>query len=389
VTEERRIDAVVIGAGISGLAAAWQLQELGCRHVTVVERFQPRHDRGSSHGPSRIARSFYADPVYVELMQEASRSEWPRLQHHAGETLLHARSGCFFGLPGRGFDGFRKTLEKRKVDAELLSPREAAVRFPQFRFEGTAGAIEDRTAAVVAADRTLATLVALLHAGGAEILEATTVTSLQISPASIRVETDRGILRTERAVVTAGPWTGRLLPFLAPHLSVARQHVGYFRLPGAPKGMSIERFPVWAYVGEDPHDFYYGLPAFGRPGVKVARHRTSLEGDDPDRDPGPSSAALEELERFLDARFTAGRGKRISAETCLYTNTPTEDFVIDLHPRNPRLAIGAGFSGHGFKFGPLVGRILAELVWKGEASSETFRRYRKLFSVPAPLAEQA
>jgi sarcosine oxidase len=389
VPQERTTDAIVIGTGVFGLSAAWQLQRLGCRRLTVVERFALGHRRGSSHGTSRIARSFYHNPVYVELMQEAAATEWPRLERTAGERLLHPRPGCFFGPPCPAFDAFRETLQNTKVDADLLSPTEAARRFPQFRFEGMAGAIEDRTAAVVAARRALLALEFALRAGGARFLEETTVTALEAGGSPIRVDTDRGTILAERVVVAAGPWTGRLLPFLAPHLSVARQHVGYFALPGSEEDMDIDRFPLWAYVGEEPHDFYYGLPAFGRPGVKLARHRTSLEGDDPDPDPGPDPAALTELASFLEAHFTAHPARPLAAETCLYTNTPTEDFVLDLHPRNPRVAIGAGFSGHGFKFGPLGGRILAELAWSGETGVETFRRHRDVFAIPAPLRETA
>ena len=157
-----------------------------------------------------------------------------------------------------------------------------------------------------------------------------------------------------------------MLPFLKPRLAVARQTVGYFVPPDNIDDYRPGRFPVCMYMGEEENDVFYVMPEFGRTGVKVARHVRYGRNDDPD-DPPDSVAQyrIDDLHRFMTMLFSARNWTLASAEHCLYTVSPNEDFIIDHHPENPRIAIGAGFSGHGFKFGPLTGRLLAELAWEG------------------------
>jgi sarcosine oxidase len=202
-----------------------------------------------------------------------------------------------------------------------------------------------------------------------------------------RIETGGGVARAiapgarfaaDRMVVAAGAWSAALLPFLAGRVTVLRQTVGYFRLP--PRTFDPAAFPIWAYLGKERNDFYYGLPQLDGDGVKAARHRTLGEPDDPDASGEPSPAAIEDLERVLERVFAAPPEMRAGAETCLYGVTATEDFAIGLHPDHPRIAFGAGFSGHGFKFGPLTGRILAELCLGGRSTVPEFEEHRAVFA---------
>jgi glycine/D-amino acid oxidase-like deaminating enzyme len=257
----------------------------------------------------------------------------------------------------------------------MLTPDEAARRFPQLRFEGMAGAIHDRTAGIIAAADTLAALAGQCRKHGVEIREETLVTDIDPRPEGVVVHGEGTTWTADRVVVAAGAWTADLVPELRPRLTVVRQNVGYFRFPEAGPD-----FPVWCFLGSGANDFYYGFPAEN--GImKAARHLTSEQPDDPDRTVSPSSEALRDLESFLERSFTGTPGALVRAETCLYTNTPTEDFIIDAHPRDPRIVVGAGFSGHGFKFGPLTGRILAELALFGESSVPEFSRNRKTFAL--------
>lgn len=370
------VRVAVAGGGIMGLSSCRYLLGRGCE-VVILDQFHLGTDRGSSHGASRIFRSSYSSPVYVDLLRPATLEEWPRLEKEAGIRLVHPRPACFFGLPGGPFDEMARTMDASGCDTDLLSPTQAARRFPQFCFHATEAAILDRTAGVIAAADTMEALRRLCVRGGAEIREETTVVGLEPAGDRVRVVCPPESLEVDRVIVAAGAWTSRLLPFLGPRLSVARQNVGYFPLPGGGE----DEFPIWAWIGREPHDFYYGLPAFGRAGIKAARHWTGGGKDDPDRDPGPSPSALEDLERFLEERLAVEVGPRMGAETCLYTNTPTEDFVIDLHPHDPRIVLAAGFSGHGFKFGPVVGRILAELALDGGTGVAEFNRHRDVFSI--------
>jgi sarcosine oxidase len=375
-------DAVVVGAGLNGLAAAWQLARLGAGRVALLERFRLGHRFGSSHGAARVTRTTYPSAVYANLMRAANAEAWPRLEREAGERLIHRHGGIFFGPAGGLYDGYARAMGAFPGEVVRLAPAEAAPRFPGFRFEGSAGVLWDRTAGVIAAERTLAGLARLCRRSGVEILEETRVTGIVPSAETVTVDTDRGPFLADRVVVTAGPWTAGLFPALAGRLTVKRQNVGFYRLGGDRAKTAPERFPVWAYLGRDEHDFYYGLPEFGREGVKAARHATaSGAGDDPDGGREPSEDALVALDGFVRRLFTAPVEARIDAETCLYTNTPGEDFILDRHPADPRIVIGAGFSGHGFKFGPLTGRILAELSLHGRTTIEAFEADRRTFAL--------
>jgi monomeric sarcosine oxidase len=359
-------DVVVVGAGINGLCAAWWLNRRGAR-VAVVEQHALAHDRGSSHGRSRITRSAYADAAYVRLMQVAHGEAWPALEADAGRPLRRKRDGCFFGPIDGPFRDYVDAIAQVDVDAEAIEGAEARRRFPMFRFPAGVAAVHDRTAAVVAAADTMDALRGLLRARGVVLAEGCAVTEL--APAERRVETSRGVLVADRFVVAAGPWTSRLLPGLKPRLTPVRQTVGYFDVPGAAD------FPVWAWRGRE--DFYYGLPEFQRPGLKAANHRTSGVADDPDVD---GTLPVDDVRAFLDAQLAVPVGELLATERCFYTNTDDEDFVIDHVPGAPNVVVAAGMSGHGFKFGPLTGRILAELALDGRSSVAAFEAERRRFS---------
>ncbi len=379
----RTRDVLVVGGGLNGLASAWQLARLGAGRIAVLERFRPGHRFGSSHGAARVIRTTYPSAVYANLMRIANAEEWPRLERSAEEPLIHRHGGIFFGPAGGLYDGYAEAMAAFPDEVDRLSPSEAARRFPGFRFEDAAGALWDRSAGVIAAARTLRALDRLCRSAGVEILEETRVTGIAPGPEAIRVATDRGTHRAERVVVTAGAWTATLVPELSRRLTVKRQHVGFYRLGTDRADVSPERFPIWAYLGREEDDFYYGLPEFEREGVKAARHVTSGgEGDDPDAVREPSEPALGDLDAFVARLFTAPVEARVGAETCLYTNAPNEDFILDRHPSDPRIVIGAGFSGHGFKFGPLTGRILAELCLHGRTSVPPFEANRRVFAFP-------
>ncbi len=361
-----KYDALVIGGGINGLSAAWWLLRRGVPLVAVIDPLPLGHDRGSSHGRSRITRSAYADAAYVRLMQVAHGEAWPALEADAGTRLLHKRDGCFFGPVDGPFRDYVDAIGAVDVDAEVIEGAEARRRFPMFRFPAGVAAVHDRTSAVVAAADTIAALGRIVRA---RAVVAEGVRALSIHPERNMVKTDNGALYAEHIVVTAGPWTDRLLPGLKPRLTPVRQTVGYFDVPGAAD------FPVWAWRGRE--DFYYGLPSFQRPGLKAANHRVSGEPDDPDEE---GAGDVEDVRAFLAEHLVPAVGATVATERCLYTNTDDEDFVLDHLPGARNVVVGAGFSGHGFKFGPLTGRILAELALDGKTSIPAFEAERARFA---------
>ena len=375
-------DALVIGGGVNGLSALYHLARLGAARLGLVERFTVGHDRGSSHGAARITRSAYTAPEYVRLMQWVHKEEWPRLEKDAGRRLVYPNHGLFAGAPCEGFNSYIRAVEKEGVDVEVVTTDEARRLYPQFILENVDRVLLDRTAGIVAASETMASLARLARENGVRMLENTVVYGFDPGAEPITVETSAGTMKAECLIVAAGAWAGQLLPFLKPRLQVVRQTVGYFVPADNIADYRPGRFPVCMYMGEEENDVFYGMPEFGRTGVKVARHVRYGRNDDPD-DP-PDFVAHErvgELNRFIAMFFSAKRWNLAGAEHCLYTVSPNEDFIIDLHPENPRIAIGAGFSGHGFKFGPLTGRLLAELAREGKLSMPEAETARRLFSL--------
>ncbi len=375
-------DALVIGGGINGLSALYHLKRLGAARVGLVERFEIGHDRGSSHGAARVTRSAYIAPEYVRLMQWVHAEEWPRLEKDLRKKLVYSNPGIFTGPPSKRFERYINAVAQEGVDVELLSADEARDRFPQFSFENAECALLDNTGGYIASKEAIDSLAALARESGVIVHENTVVHEIDPAADPVRVETSGGTLEAGRLVVAAGPWARDLLPFLKPKLNVARQTVAYFTPEDDLEAFRPGRFPVWVYMEQDENHLFYGMPEFGRPGVKVGHHIRIGVDDDPDNPPDAiEQEKIDDLERFLPTFFTCKKWTLAGAENCLYTNAPNEDFIIDLHPENPRIAFGAGFSGHGFKFGPLTGRLLAELAWEGETSIPDAELARRLFSL--------
>lgn len=369
-----KFDVVVIGAGINGLASAYHLVRLGAGKVAVVEQFEAGHARGSSHGKSRITRSSYHAEHYAELIQQAHSEEWPRLSQDAGRELLHPTPGCFFGPGLEPYIDSVRAIEALADQVRILSAKEARKVFGQFLFPDSPQVIEDRTCAVVSAQETMEFLTQRVEEKATVFYECP-VKEIESHPNEVRLHTERGLISCERLVVTAGSWTTRLLPKLTKTFTCTHQDVGYFEIEGG------EEFPVWVFIPRQGECFY-GLPEFGRPGVKVARHRTGSTSDRPERaipTEIPESSRLE-LEQFVRQQFK-NAARLVGYEACLYTNTVNEEFVIDHLAEDPRIVIGMAGSGHGFKFGPLTGRVVAELVLEGKTSVPVFEKYRHHFRI--------
>jgi sarcosine oxidase len=307
--------------------------------------------------------------------------DWPRLERESERTLIHRCDGIFFGPPEGDLERWAAAVAAAGAPGvERLDAGEARRRFPAFAFPDARLVLHDTTAGVVAAADALLALDRRCRVEGVHVLEETRVHAIDPAADPVVVDTDRGRLHAEKVVVTAGAWIAQLVPALRGTVTVSRQHVGYFDV--GPAG-ALGRFPVWVYVGDAARGLYYGLPEFGRPGIKAALHGVSPgSGDDPEVHPGPDARAIARVRGFLAQQLAIDVGEALDAETCLYTNTPDERFVIGPLPGHPNVVVGSICSGHGFKFGPLAGRILANLVLDGTSGVPEFERHRDAFAVP-------
>lgn len=380
----RSFDSVVIGGGVIGLSAAWHLGRMGHR-VAVIERFRVGHVRGSSHGSSRVARCAYPDPAWADFARASLEEAWPLLERASGEKLLQRQPVVFHGPE----DG--PIREWARSTAHIPGVRElgladARARFPQLHLPDGTLVMEDGTGGVIRAHDALMALKRQIVEEGGRVFSASTVLQLRTGGDEVLLETERGVVSCNRAVIAAGPWTGHLMPFLAPALRVIRQSVGHAEVTSP---TAAEDFPVWARVGEV---LDYGLPAVQRQGVKLARH--VLDGPVADSRFFVSTASTEAEQELLGVArecFADPVAKLACTETCLYTVTHNEDFILDLHPADRRIAVAAGFSGHGFKFAPLVGQVLAEMASKGSSGVPTFQPLRERLCIGTHLriAERA
>jgi sarcosine oxidase len=356
-------DVVVCGLGAMGSAA---LYELARRRVRVIgiERFAPGHDRGSSHGATRVIRlAYWEHPSYVPLLRRAY-DLWRELEGAAGQKLLHITGVAEVGPP----DGVlvRGTLAAAHLHAlrhEVLAAPDVMRRFPAFQLPPDYVAVVQPDGGFLAAEPSIHAMVALAQAAGAELRIGETVQAIKPHGGGVRVVTDRAVIDAASAIVAAGPWTKSLLPELPAPLRVTRQVMGWFA-PNEPALFAPGRFP--AFLIESRHGIHYGLPPFGGAGIKVAKHHHRDESVDPNEYDRTVSAEDETLIRAgLADNLPAANGELLDAKTCLYTTTPDGDFLIDRLPGTPQVIVASPCSGHGFKVAPVVGEILADLATTG------------------------
>jgi sarcosine oxidase len=356
-------DVVVVGLGAMGSAAAAELAGRGAA-VLGLERFGAGHDRGSSHGGSRIIRqAYFEDPSYVPLLLRAYEG-WERLERDSGRDLMTLTGGLMIGPPGsRTLEGSRDSARRWGLAHELLGAADLRRRFPQLRPAEDDVALYEPAAGFVRPEEAVRAALQIADQRGAEMCFDTPVLDWEATGDGVRVRTADRTVEAGRLVVAGGAWAPDLLAGLGLPLVVERQVQYWF----APLG-GVEPFlshPIWIWEdrsGVQP----YGFPAHeaGR-GVKTAFFRMGQETTPDTIDRTVHPAEVERMRAALAAHVPALAGPLLDARTCMYTNTPDEHFVIAALPGSPQVAIAAGFSGHGFKFAPVVGEILADLALDG------------------------
>lgn len=348
---------VVLGAGIHGLCTAFWLVRAGAR-VTVLEQFGPGHDRGSSHGGTRITRSSYDDPAFVRLAQDAHQKGWPTLERALGRPLRLPTPGLFFGPPRGLFADYLATTLGSGAPVERLPLAAARARFPLLRFGDGEEVLLDHTAAVLLAAATMQGLRTWLEAAGAVLQFHTRATRLTSSPNGVRVWTERGEAAADMVAVAVGPYATPALTAAEPG-PVLHQQVGYFDVGTASPATLAGTFPVWARIGADAEDFVYGLPDVDDAGLKLARHVTTGPGGDPNVRPAPDLAALQAL---AVRHFTTPNAALRRHERCLYTMANGHRLQVDPVGRLPGVVAITACSGHAFKFAPELGRAAAAML---------------------------
>jgi len=357
-----RVDVAIVGGGVVGSAAAWQCAARGAS-VVLIEQFEAGHDRGSSHGESRITRtSIFEHPDYVPLVRRSTELV-TQLERETGERLLTPLPILYLGPEGGELiRGVRESARTHGLAVGELTRVEAAQAYPQFRVRGSDVVLREQGGALHP-DACLRALWGRARALGAELRDRTRVERWEADGAGVSVVAGE-TLRARSLVLAPGAWAERLFKLDAPiGLSVERTWWAFCGAPADPAAFAPGRFPayIWDFAPEDP---FYGFPDLGR-GAKCAFHHTN-DLVDPD---APRRVVSEAELGRLRARLTAAIpdlavGFR-EAKTCLYTTTRDGHFVLDRHPRHANVLLASPCSGHGFKHAFAVGEALADLALDG------------------------
>ena len=366
-TPHHRYDTIVVGVGAMGSATCYELAKRG-RRVLGLEQFRLAHDRGSSHGGSRMIRMCYHEhPDYVPVLREAYRL-WREIEDESGRELLTVTGGLYMGTPDCPLiRGAKQSAATHGLDGEALSHDEVRRRYPLFRLPEEAVGFFEPTAGFLRPEAAVTAFTRAAIDRRAEVHEDEPVLSWTDDGHGVTVTTGRETYTAANLVFTAGAWTNRLITQLGVPLRVTRQ-VQCWVSPPRPERFSPDRLPAWVYEYDDEdHSHHYGFPIFpGSGGLKIAQHHrrhTVADLDQFDRTPTPADE--QGVRDVFGSVFPAAEGPTAAVKVCIYTNTPDRFFIVDRLPGSPNVLVGGGFSGHGFKFASVIGRGLADLATDG------------------------
>lgn len=359
-------EVAVVGMGALGSAATYHLARRGAK-VVALEQYELGHVRGASHDTSRIVRTSYGSSAYVRLAQSAYR-DWADLEQESGERLLTITGGVIL-LPTDGpysASDFTAALTECEVEHELLSPDEVHSRWPQFRVPENVETVYTADTGIAHASRTVATLQMRARVHGADIRDRTPVESLTPDGDGVIVHTANGDIRVGKVILATDAWTNTLLDPLGATipLDIMQEQVSYFR-PAEPDDYDRAVFPVWIWEDDE---CYYGFPTYGEPTIKAARDVSENRMTPETRSFVPDPELIEQLTGFMHD-VIPGAGPELRTVTCQYALTKDRRFVLSALPQHPDIIVGLA-AGHGFKFTPALGRVLAELALDGESTDD-------------------
>lgn len=357
-------DVVVVGLGAMGSAAAAHLARRGLA-VVGFDRHTPPHDQGSSHGGSRIIRcAHFEGPEYAPLAIR-SWELWESLGDRAGSPLVLPTGGLNLGAPGSALvEGSKRAAEAHGLPHEMLEAAEVRRRWPVFTPAPGTVALYEEQAGLLRLEAGVVEHLKAAVALGAALVPDTPVLRWDADPSGegVRVETSIATQEAGHLVLTAGPWTPDLLGASVAPIEVQRTMQCWF---SPPDGVAAPPVFIWE---SDDGDFLYGVPPHDGRGLKVGIHGRGPVCTPESVERTVAAGEIDEVRRALAGRLVALEGEPLEASVCLYANAPDGHFVLGRHPEHPQVFLAAGLAGHGFKFAPVVGEILADLVTTGSTA---------------------
>lgn len=357
-------DAIVVGVGGIGSAALYHLALRGLR-VLGLDRFPPGHDRGSSHGQTRVIRKAYFEhPGYVPLMQRAYEL-WSSLDAVSSTPLFHPCGLLEVGPPdGLLIRGVREAARRFALPLEELTPQQVEARFPGFRIPDGSASVYEPQGGYLMVEDCVRRFVNLAAQHSAELAVGNPVQSWQSDGKQVIVHCGDQVYRARRLVVASGAWAGQLLADLNIEFRLLRKHLHWYRTHAASDYLPTAGSPVFFY--HTPDGYYYGFPSLDGRSLKVAEHSGGSSMSDPlNPDQSVDIEERRRVENFLQRHLSRVHLDVVHHSVCMYTMTADEHFVVDRHPRYDNVCFAAGLSGHGFKFASVLGEILADLAEHG------------------------
>jgi sarcosine oxidase len=357
-------DVIVVGLGGMGSAAAYHLARRGIR-VLGLEKFTPAHDRGSSHGGSRIIRqSYFEDPAYVPLLLRAYEL-WEELAANSAKEVYRLTGGLFIGPPDcLTVAGSLRAAREWSLPHEMLDAEEIRSRFPTFTPKPDDVALYEAKAGFARPEMTVQAHLDLGARAGATLRFGEEVQQWSDGPAGVTVTTGTGTYTGGQLVICPGAWAPELLTELGIPITIERQVLYWLEPDGGTA--PFEDHPIFIRENIDGVQDY-GFPAIDGPdgGVKVAFFRKGqiCTPETIDRTVYPEE--IDAMRDSVSELLPALTGPALHTATCMYSNTPDEHFVITRPEGFTNITVACGFSGHGFKFVPVVGEVLADLATTG------------------------
>lgn len=353
-------EVIVVGLGAMGSSAAYHLAKSGLR-VLGLDRFQPPHIFGSSHGLTRIIReAYFEDPLYVPLVQRAYEL-WSDLEKQSGQQLLLKTGGLMIGPPaGALVAGASRSAEQHRLEHEILNSTNLGQKFPMFNVEDDPIAVWEPRAGILFPERAIQTHLDLAARLGSHLLFNNPVRKWEPFEKGVRVFTDGNSYTANHLVLSPGAWMNDLLSARKLPLSVERQVLYWFKSVSHREMFQPDQFPI--FIRQYAHDrFFYGFPDLGD-GVKVAFHHQGGQVDPNALSQEVDSTEIDEMRRVLSKYLPTANGELQSTAVCMYTNTLDEHFILDYHPKFPQVIVASPCSGHGFKFSPVIGEMIAAMI---------------------------
>ena len=355
-------DAIVIGLGAHGSAAALALARRGLS-VVGFEAGERGHGLGSSGGRSRmIRRAYFEDPAYLPLLA-AAWDAWGALGAAAGEPLVELTGGLYAG-PAESvvFRGSVASAAAQDLRHDVLDAAEIRRRWPIFEPGDEIGGLYDPGAGMISPERAIEAQLRLAEEAGAVLRFGERAIDWRPAPnGGLQVETESAVHGADHLVIAAGAWSGYFVRDLRLPLEVERMPVFWFEPDVPAEDLAVGRLPMWI-MDTGAEGIFYGFPYDPAAGLKVSRHHSGEVVDPDSVDRTEHAADVERVRAYMQRRMPAANGPLRDATVCLYTNTPDFNFVIDVHPAVPGVSFASACSGHGFKFAPVIGEILADLA---------------------------